>query len=187
MTLEGVLTTTGVNSEVLDNEEYTLGHILLCDYDDGIGTTYDQMFSEIINLDGITVLLKSSKDSYHVWNLTIRSIENLLKVKAELHDDPKHLCIGYRRGRWALRVSAKYEPQGDKYKDAPQILRVFTNDTDLVQSKPHVKLLEALCKRQDYDLSWRDHIPTLNLVGSAAPTEDYLTMVDDLKTFGDNE
>ncbi len=185
MSIDGILTTTGVNSQVLDKSDNTVGHITLCDYDDTCGADYDLMLEDVINLQGITAILKSSKQSYHVWNLSIRSKTEVLETKAGLHDDSKHLCIGYRRGRWALRLSGKYEPNGDVYKSAPQLQRVICNKSDMPQSKPHVNLLLALADRQDVDIDIdKDRY---DLQGQAAPTEQYMTVVDDLKTFGESE
>lgn len=185
MSIDGILTTTGVNSEVLDAEDQTIGHVTLCDYDDTCGADYDMMLEEVINLPGVTAVLESSPQSYHVWNLTIRPIEGILKQKASLHDDSKHLCIGYRRGRWALRLSGKYEPNGDQYKSAPQLERVICNKSDLPQSKPHVNLLLALAEKQDVDIDIDKS--RYDLQGQAAPTEQYMTVVDDLKIFGESQ
>lgn len=185
MNTDGILTTTGVNSQVLDKSDNTVGHITLCDYDDTCGATYDMMLEETINLEGITVILESSSQSYHVWNLTVRSKTQVLETKAGLHDDSKHLCIGYRRGSWTLRLSGKYEPNGDVYKSAPQIKRVICNSTDLPQSRPHINLVQALADKQDKDIDIDKS--RYNLQGQSASTEQYMTVVDELKTFGESE
>jgi len=185
MSINGILTTTGVNSQVLDKSDSTIGHITLCDYDDTCGADYDLMLEDVINLQGITAILKSSKQSYHVWNLTLRTRNDTLAKKASLHDDANHTCIGYRRGRWALRLSGKYEPNGDVYKSEPQVQRVICNSTDKTQSKPHVNLLLAIANRQGMDIDIDKS--RYDLQGQAAPTEQYMTVVDDLKTFGESQ
>jgi len=186
---DGLLTQTGITSEVYEDGDFH-GHILLCDYDDGIGTTYEQMLTEIYQLEGPTVLLESSPGSYHVWNLCVRSINGLVHKKAELHDDPKHLCIGYRRGRWVLRLSAKYKPSGELYKPMPQIKDVWLNDIPQgVQwygetidkpegiSLPHLQLLRTLADWQDYDLP--SHFDRYDQLGKATPTDTYLSFIKD--------
>ena len=185
MSIDGILTTTGVTSEVFNDSEELEGHILLADYDSTDGCSYDMMLEDIINLDGITVLLESSKNSYHVWNLTVRGEKEALAAKADLHDDAKHLKIGWRRGRWTLRLTGKHSIDGSEYKSAPQIRRVIGNATDKPQSEAHFKLLKALAEKQEFDLGVSED--SYEFTGAEASTEQYMTVVDDLKDFGGSE
>ena len=179
---KGILTTTGVLSEVYNSEDDVIGHITLADYDDTCGADYDLMLDDIKDLPGITVVLESSPQSYHVWNLSVRDKLKTAEQKMQLHDDAKHLCIGYRRGRWALRLAGKYEPNGDVYKSEPELDMVLVNPTDLKQSKPHFNLLKALAEKQDFEIG--PDTDSLQFTGKSARTEQYMTLVDELKRFG---
>lgn len=185
MNTKGILTTTGVTSEVFSEEDELQGHILLADYDSKDGCSYDLMLKDIINLEGITVLLESSKNSYHVWNLSVRGQRGTLARKADLHDDAKHLKIGWRRGRWTLRLTGKHSVDGSEYKSEPELKRVICNDCMEAQSLPHLRLLQAMADRQNFDLEINKD--RYEWTGAAASTEQYMTVIDDLKDFGGSE
>lgn len=175
-----ILTTTGVNSEVIDGDEY-IGHILLADYDEQ--GAFQTLREETANLPGISALFRSSANSHHVWNLTTRTKDETALLKLSLHDDEKHNGIGYRKNRWTLRVANKHR-DGERYKDAPEMMDVWVNATAEPQSRPHYELLRALAES--------DHSQTdparveeagegFEFVGTGMGVEAYLSITDEMK------
>ena len=173
---DDILTTKGVRSYVYDENGDVIGHILLLDYD---GSHTDmQVEREINELPGITALLESSPNSYHAWNLTVRSMENTALKAMRTHCDPKHVQIGFRSGRWVLRIGSKESRSGNEYKSPPELLRVIYNHPDNPEAAPqstgHFNLLRAM-----YGV---DDIPVpLEWVGDSYSVEHYRTITDELK------
>lgn len=172
---EHIVTTTGVNSTVAVDGE-AIGHILLLDYDGS--SSYLTMREETANLPGINALFESSPGNWHVWNLTVRSRDDTALKMLQLHADEKHTPIGYRRGRWTLRIAQKTRNGGEIYKEPPDMLDVWTNPTDKEQSLPHTRLLEAIARQNEVSFSAPDSVP---YTGAGYVTEKYMSITDDMK------
>lgn len=134
--------TTGITSAVREGDE-TVGHVLLLDYDEGLG--FREVLDDVEELDGFTAVLESSPGSFHVWNLTVRSLEETALLKLSLQDDDLHAGTGYRAGRWVARIGPKMIVGADGeqrlYKEAPKLRGCWFNETDAEQSQPHLTLL----------------------------------------------
>ena len=172
-----ILTTRGVNSRVLvkgDRQKYkTTGHIFLGDFD-GLSKRY--VLDECMNLEGINFLWESSKTGYHVWNLTVRPLEEIALLGMQLKSDCKHVAHGYRQGKWVLRIAPKFRENETKYKPAPKLIHTWCNDTLRSQSEAHLKLFIALTGKTLL------HINSYEYEGvSAAEIEDYRTITDKMK------
>lgn len=166
-----ILTTNSVNSWVKDREGEVIGHVILCDYD-AMGSNFE---SDIDKLDGMTLVLESSENSYHLWNLKIRSLPVTALRMLELHGDASHIPPGFRRGFWRLRAGEKRRQSQGIYKDRPELKAVYWNETDEPHSKPHFRVARALF----------DDLPASNpvqeWVGESLSVSEYLTLTDELK------
>lgn len=167
-----ILTCKGIESTVLFDREIA-GHILLLDYDGGYKP--EELSERLQGLEGMTLLFRSSGNSYHVWNLTVRSKKETACKALELRSDSKHTQIGYNYGRWTLRVTPKKSNDGTTEKDAPELLEVAYNKTDKPQSHGHWRFAKAM-----FDV---DADPPRNVewFGDAYSVAKYMTVVDDLK------
>ena len=171
-----ILTTRGVNSQVLvkgDLQKYkTIGHVGLFDFD-GLSKRY--VLDECMNLEGINILWESSKTGYHLWNLTIRPIEEIALLGMRLNSDCKHVAHGYRMGKWVLRIAPKFRDNERRYKPAPKLRHTWCNDSVRTQSKPHLKLYIAMTDKTML------HKNSYEYKGLAANIEDYQTITDKMK------
>lgn len=191
-----ILTTRGVNSKVLDNgigkdviavttangninvkpgvQQYkTIGHIGLFDFD---GLSKQFILNECMDLDGINILWASSKTGFHLWNLSIRSVEEVALIGLQLHSDCKHVAHGYCMGKWVLRIAPKFRENESRYKPAPKLVCTWANDTLRNQSKAHFSLFIALTGKTIL------HANSYDFGGiAAAEIEDYRTLTDKMK------
>lgn len=179
---EWMLTTRGIASDVLVDPSATHhGHALLMDYDD---MGYSQVLDRVCNLPGMVVILESSPGSYHVYNSTIRPIDGTALKMLELKCDPMHASVGYRRGRWTLRIGTKDRVNSSagnhEYKAPPEYRDhiINPNKWGLQHSRTHMEVL--------YDRY--DEVPHPDECGEELPwvkgkwrTEQYLTMTDEKK------
>jgi len=174
-----IVTTTGINSSVLDGDE-CVGHILLADYDEQ--GSFNKLRQETATLPGINALFRSSPGSFHVWNLSVRSKDETALLKLELHDDDKHNSIGYRKNRWTLRVAQKSIGE-DQYKEPPELIDVWSNPTDdYPQSRPHWAMLQAIAERQDYgEIEKHADLVAWDWAGDRHEVESYLSITDSMK------
>lgn len=102
------------------------------------------------DLPGVTVLLESSEGSRHVWNLTMRSLDETALKLLQFKSDPMRTMLGYtwRPPRWVTRVGPKVwdiesMPDGQVYKPAPEYVAMQVNATDRPQSAKHYETLAA--------------------------------------------
>ena len=172
-----ILTTRGVNSRVLIKSDGVqqfkeCGHIGLFDFD---GVSKKHILDECMELDGINILWESSKTGYHLWNLTIRSIEEIAVLGLKLGSDCKHVQHGIRTGKWVLRIAPKFRENNKKYKPAPKLIHTWSNDSLRFQSQAHFKLYIALTSKTIL------HANSYGWRGLSAEIEDYLTMTDKMK------
>lgn len=177
-----IITTTGINSSVIEGDELA-GHIMLLDYDES--GAFNQVRQETANLDGISALFRSSPGSYHVWNLSVRDRDQVALRMLKLHPDTKHIAIGYRKRRWTLRVAGKYHrgPDGEQkeeYKSAPELMDTWANPTELDQSRPHFEILQTIADRQGVTMT--EEIPDgTSWRGDRQEVESYLSITDGMK------
>lgn len=170
MTLDDhILTTNGIKSHVYDDDGDQLGHVLFGDYDGGFSLS--QLEEEVDGLPGVTLVFESSSESYHVWNLTVRTKEQTGLKMLEIHCDPSYKSPGFRRGYWRLRVGAKKRPNTNVYKEAPELISVVINTTDRPQSRSHWEFATA-----------KHDIPEMPVpiqwVGEGIDTEAYDTLTE---------
>lgn len=177
-----LLTARGIASELRDDGE-TVGHVLLMDYDDGVNP--DRVFRENANLPGLTAVFESSPGSYHVHNYTIRTKDKTALAMLGRKVDPMHISVGYRRGRWTLRVSEKDRVNASEgseasdlpgpYKSAPELIEHWINGTERPCSAPHVTWFERNILGEPVDRSG------LDTVTAKYRHEKYLTLTDSAK------
>lgn len=174
--VDQILTTRGVNSQVFlpgDLQRFTtVGHVGLFDFD---GVSKRHVLDTCMDIEGISIMWESSKTGYHVWNLTIRSVDDTALLGLKLGEDSKHCQHGFNMGKWVLRIAPKISNDNEPYKPAPKFLYTWCNDSARCQSKAHFKLFAALTgktilHKTKYD--WR---------GMCAEVEDYMTITDTMK------
>lgn len=179
---DSIVTTKGINSKVFGNNGKVVGHILLGDYDEH-SCTYKRMLEETMDMQGINVVLESSEDCYHYWNLTVMSLDDTALRKLKLGDDSNHTRIGYKRGMWTLRTFPKNHEKKGVYKPAPTVEQVWVNQSPVSQSAPHLRYLQAMIEQQDKELQVNelDDIDQLQFAGDAHRMESYMSVMDDIK------
>lgn len=171
-----ILTTRGCNSKVLVKGTVqrfmAMGHIGLFDFD---GMSKQRVLDNCLELNGINILWASSLTGYHLWNLSIRPIDDIALMGLKLGSDCKHVQHGYSLAKWVLRITPKFRENDTQYKPAPKLLHTWCNDSIRKQSEPHYKLFQALtgttiaqAKLYEFD-------------GISAEVEDYRTMTDLMK------
>ena len=180
-----ILTTRGVNSKVLVRGNLqrfmTEGHIFIGDFD---GVSKRKVLNDCMDLEGISILWESSLTGYHVWNLTVRTIDEVALLGLKLGEDCKHVQHGYKMGKWVLRITPKFR-DGEKnhlgpahpwkYKPAPKLICTWCNESKRSQSKAHFNLFVALTGKTVLQANKYDWI------GVSAQIEDYMTITDEMK------
>ena len=171
-----ILTSRGVNSKVLVKGNLqrftTYGHVGLFDFD---GIPKRKVLNECMDLEGISILWESSLTGYHVWNLTVRTLDEVALLGLKLGGDCKHVQHGYKMGKWVLRIAPKAHFNGNGYKQAPKLIHTWCNDSLRYQSEAHFKLFIALTGKTIASANmygWR---------GLSAEIEDYMTITDKMK------
>jgi len=171
-----ILTTRGVNSKVLVKGNLqrfmTEGHIGLFDFD---GISKKEVLNRCMDLEGISILWESSLTGYHVWNLTVRTRDEVALLGLKLGEDCKHVQYGYKMGKWVLRIAPKTFENGNGYKQAPKLRHTWCNESLRYQSEAHFKLFIALTGKT---------IASANMYGwkgLSAEIEDYMTITDEMK------
>lgn len=173
-----ILTTRGINSKVLvkgDLQTFkTCGHIGIFDFDE---LSKNEILNRCMDLEGINFLWESSPTgtNYHLWNLTIRTLDEIGVLGLKLGADCKHTAHGYRMGKWVLRIAPKFREGNKKYKPAPILRHTWCNDSLRYQSEPHLKLFIALTGKTLL------HINSYGYRGLSAGIEDYMTLTDKMK------
>lgn len=177
-----ILTTRGVNScvrlesdgEFVKGQRWWTGnHIGLYDFD---GVSKTQVLNETMDLPGINIIWSSSRQNYHLWNLTARAPEEIALEGLRMHCDCKHVAHGFKRKKWVLRIAGKFrDGETEPYKEAPKLLNTWCNPSNAAQSLPHMRLFEALtgktiCEKMNY-----------TFIGESAQVEDYRTVTDKMK------
>ena len=171
-----ILTTKGVNSKVLvegfRQTRMTSGHVGLFDFD---GVSKQYVLDETLHLEGINILWASSSTGFHLWNLSVRSANEIALLGLKIGSDCKHVAHGYRQGKWVLRIAPKFREGNKQYKPAPKFLHCWSNDSLRFQSEPHMKLFIALTGKTSI------HKTSYEFAGLSAEIEDYMTMTDKMK------
>lgn len=120
-----VLETTGVNSRVLVESTgvqklVECGHVLIADFDE---LPKKEVLNRCMALEGITCMWESSPTghNYHIWNLTVRSFEEIAILGNKLGADCKHVQHGVQMGKWVIRYLPKFKEDGRQYAPAPKL------------------------------------------------------------------
>lgn len=179
-----ILSTRSVNSPVLESTDHNtadveegrvdpMGHVMLIDYD---VVERETLNDDLAGIEGITVVAESSENSYHAWNLTVRSKDDTALRLLETETDVSHVGPGYRRGYWRLRIGPKVRTNEEIYKERPELRAVVVNEPVGRQSLAHWSLAKGL---------WPDRMPDerpdAEWVGSAFTSSEYATFTDELK------
>lgn len=171
-----ILTSRGINSKVLVSGNLqrftTRGHIGLYDFD---GVSKRTVLNDCMNLEGISVLWESSNTGYHVWNLTVQSVDEIAILGLKLGVDCKHVQHGYKMGKWVLRISPKYLENGNSYKQSPKLVHTWSNESSKCQSEPHLKVFQAITGKT---IAAADNY---QWIGVCEEVEDYMTITDKMK------
>lgn len=182
-----------------------VGHAMMLDYDDDVsfpagydgGDRGEKVRNETRERmaetgSPVSVVLRSSPGSYHVWELGVDSLRRRILEALERHADPMHAAVSKRRDKFVLRATAKrYTETGEVYKDAPEVCSVHINSraqTNLAMSEPHAEYLATLADKQGREapmseLRWALEDSDIATVGDPETLEvsQYLTVTDDLK------
>ena len=177
-----ILETTGLLSHVLDGEE-VLGHILMIEWDDITDVFRPIRTAE--RLPGISVLLESSPGSYHLYNLSVRPIEEQLLDAMRKDGDVWQARWAARREYFVLRVVGKIRSESrEVYKPAPEPLKVFASESEFPQSAPHLDILLDLAEEQGVEevaTDLRALREDRDLVGNGLRADHYQTVTDGAK------
>jgi hypothetical protein len=178
-----LLETSGLTSYVRDSDGETLGHIYLTEWD----RVDNPMIpvSSCVRKPGISILIRSSATNYHHYNLSVRPFEEQIRDLAADSGDLGHVRWSARRGYCVLRILAKTRIEtGETYRPAPEIVRVFTSESEYPQSRKHLELLSSIAERQgsteiveDLDTAREE----FKLIGSSLPVDHYQTITDEAK------
>lgn len=174
---------SGLRSGVYSGDA-PLGHILMTEWDD----VEDPMIplSILSNKPGISVLLRSSPMSYHLYNLSVRPFDAQIRDAAAGTGDLGHVRWAARRGYFVLRVTGKiYEESGETYKDPPELVRVVSSESEYPQSREHLETLSTLPVMESIDSSPREQLEETaadhRLVGDRLRVDQYQTVSDTAK------
>jgi hypothetical protein len=179
----GTVLATGVSSVVLsEREDGDLdvdGHTLLLDLDD---VDPLQAYQLLGRFDGVSALLRSSSGSWHLWQLSVRPLDDQLLTALRTPAEALHVQQSAKRGRFILRTSPKWrvDDEGrptERYKEAPEVSEVVHQRSDDPQSLPHLQLLDQLAD-DPIGVEPRD---VDDLVGERLVRSDYLTLDDGTK------
>ena len=175
------LVASGMLSNVTDAEGEGLGHILMLDYDD------IQQVSPVISMldhqPGLSVLLQSSRGSYHAYNLSVRPIEQQIYRAAQTESEPGHVRSSARRDYFVLRWTSKLRDSDmSEYKPAPEVIWCSVNETDEPQSEPHLQALAQRARENDSpDVAAELESYSGETIGSNLSVEHYQTLTDEMK------
>jgi len=175
------LVASGMLSTVSDAEGEGLGHILMLDYDD------IQQVSPVISMldhqPGVSVLLQSSRGSYHAYNLSVRPIEQQIYRAAQTESEAGHVRSSARRDYFVLRWTAKLRDSDmSEYKPAPEVIWYSVTSTEEPQSKPHLQALAQRARENDSPevADALEGYPG-ETIGSNLSVEHYQTLTDEMK------
>ena len=177
-----IVKTSGLLSHVEEDGE-TLGHVLMIEWDD-----VEDVMGPIRTADrlpGVSVLLRSSPGSYHLFNLSVRDLETQLVDAMRKNGDVYQARWAARRGYFVLRILAKIRQEsGEVYKPAPEPVHVFSSESDFRQSRPHMDMLidRALeSDREDIAADLGSARDQHELVGSGLKVDHYQSVTDEAK------
>jgi len=178
--VDEICTTQSVNSPVIVGDVAdTEGHIMLLDCDDKDGHMASEKADD---LPGISLVLESSENSAHIWNLTVRSHKETALEMVMQRNELAHIRSGLKRGYWRLRMGPKVRQNGESYKSRPELVSVVVNETEERQSSPHWKLARSL-----YDIPDLPQRKRFNWTGDEFSSEKYATLTDKAKEAWPNE
>lgn len=148
------LETTGIESEVVDDDLEHVGHVLMLEYDD---VDPAPVREDARDIDGPTVVVNSSPRSYHLYGLAVRSWDDVVVALEESNASREYVREMTRRGTATLRTGPKRTPSGSIATRAPYPLEVDVGTTEPVEiSRPHAARLRQLAEQRDpFDVLWR--------------------------------
>lgn len=173
----------GVCSRVFDSDQEEIGHVLMVEYDN---TTRWQPRQDARDLPGLSVVLRSSPGSYHLWDLGVRSWDRQIELAEGTECCRTHLSEMIEQGRSVLRTQPKlYADDRSVYKSAPVPVYVYDSMDDSPISAPHATRLAQLAERAGQTTerllidSRREYAPT---AGETFSQSYYETMTDELRS-----
>ena len=179
-----ILETSGLMSNVLDSDGETVGHVLMIEWDD-----VDDVMRVVRTAQqtpGVSVLLRSSPGSYHLYNLSVRDRDDQLLDAMRKNGDVWQARWAARRGYFVLRILPKIRSESREiYKPAPEPIHVFGSEREHPQSEAHAEMLLDICREQGHDEIGEQLRHALGeqdlMIGSGLNTEHYQTITDDAK------
>lgn len=173
--------TSSVYSRVFDGERDLLGHILMVEYDD---VDPEVPVEDAEGFPGVAVVLRSSRRSYHVVDLGVRSWGSVVGLATDSRGERDHVDAMVSEGRFALRTQPKVLKVGDVYKPAPEPVYVASGEyQDPPLSAPHLTVLRQMCEetdRLDVDSSLSTVESAAELTGETLSLDRYETPTDEL-------
>ena len=174
--------TAGLLSHVREGDD-SVGHVLMIEWDD-----IDDVMRPIRTADrlpGVSVLLRSSPGSYHLYGLSVRPVETQLLDAVRKNGDVWQARWAVRRGYFVLRVLAKTRSESrEVYKPAPEPVRVFESESEYPQSRPHRDMLLDLAREHGADdvvEALESALASHEWVGDGLRVDHYQTVTDDAK------
>lgn len=192
------LVATGLSSAIRDDDLSERRHVLAVDYDGwSPGDREDELLDD---LPGVTIMLRSSSGSLHVWNLSVRSLDETALLLLKLKSDPMRTMLGYRwrPPRWITRIGPKTVKrpddvpdhlddwfdvfEGQEYKPSPEWVAAQVNPTSIPQSAMHYDTLAEYVP----GIPDRDDVPdTVEWMDTDVRVEKYRCYADAQKEAGD--
>lgn len=169
----------GVTSMVSRPDGKT-GHVLLVDWDGWNYSKSDTILDTMQDLPGISIIAESSPGSYHLWNLTVRDIDETALWLLELKSDPMRTMMGYtwHPPRWVTRISPKVDENGQVESPEPTFVDLQINATGKDQSRPHWEVAKNHITGFPQDLP--DGVEEATpWAGDSTTVEDYQTLTGD--------
>lgn len=140
--------TAGIASTVIE-DDVELGHVLMLDLDD---VDEEVAIETAESIAGPAVVLESSRGSYHVYGLRIRSWDRVVSELEESAASGHYVREMIDRERCVLRTQPKLSEDNDVVTPEPKIVDVIDADEDdLAISYPHLAVLRQLPEADWFD------------------------------------
>jgi fermentation-respiration switch protein FrsA (DUF1100 family) len=141
--LRGKYATLGVESIVLDADGEEIGHVGLLDLDE---TSRGAAEEAARRLPGPVAILRSSRRSYHLWALSVDSLDAWQSEALDVGVDLDHIAISAARDVSVLRLDAKVGVgSGEEVAPEPVLLSVREESPPSTAatpcSAPHAEIL----------------------------------------------
>lgn len=141
--------TQAIESQLLDQFGDPVGHILMADMD-RVGSLY-RVQSIADRFRGLSMIFRSSKHSYHLYNLSVMPFEDQLdRIRRIDPVDDSFVSLSEDRGKFVLRIAAKKDMDtADPIKPQPKFVAAKMSGSPNRISIPHLRQLQSVAGIDD--------------------------------------